>query len=103
MVATEPCLRSAFSVRGSGFSARCQDQLEELFELVAEDADHFGCEAEMVHARTIVKRGTSADRQLARYEAVKGLGGTEQAALMAVVDGIVEETMIPPSNFHPSP
>ena len=77
--------------------------LEELFDLVAEDAAYFGCVAEVAHARTIVERGTSADRQLARYEAVKALGGTEQAALIAVVDGIIEETMIPPSNFHPPP
>ena len=50
----------------------------------------------MGHARTILERGTSADRQLARYDAVKKLGGIEQAALVAVVDGIVEETMMLP-------
>jgi glutamate---cysteine ligase / carboxylate-amine ligase len=71
--------------------------LEELFDLVAEDAAYFGCVAEVAHARTIVQRGTSADRQLARFEAVKGLGGSEQAALVAVVDGIIEETMMLPS------
>jgi carboxylate-amine ligase len=72
--------------------------LEELFDLVAEDAAFFGCAAEVVHARTIVERGTSADRQLARYDAVKKLGGSEQAALMSVVDGIIEETMMPPAS-----
>jgi carboxylate-amine ligase len=71
--------------------------LEELFELVAEDAAYFGCAAEVAHARTIVHRGTSADRQLARFEAVKALGGSEQAALVAVVDEIVEETAMVPS------
>ena len=71
--------------------------LEELFDLVAEDAAYFGCVAEVLHARTIVERGTSADRQLARYDAVKKLGGSEQAALVAVVDGIMEETMMLPS------
>ena len=71
--------------------------LEELFDLVAEDAAYFGCVAEMAHARTIVARGTSADRQLARYDAVKKLGGSEQAALVAVVDGIMEETLMPPA------
>ncbi len=73
--------------------------LEELFELVEEDAAHFGCAAEMTHARTILTRGTSADRQLARYAEVKALGGTEQAALMAVVDDILEETMRPPAQL----
>jgi carboxylate-amine ligase len=51
----------------------------------------------VAHARTIVHRGTSADRQLARFEAVKALGGSEQAALVAVVDEIVEETAMVPS------
>jgi carboxylate-amine ligase len=72
--------------------------LEELFDLVAEDAAYFGCTAEIAHARTIVSRGTSADRQLARYDAVKKLGGSEQAALVAVVDGIMEETLMPPAS-----
>jgi glutamate---cysteine ligase / carboxylate-amine ligase len=71
--------------------------LEELFELVAEDAAYFGCTAEIAHARSIVAGGTSADRQLARYDAIKKLGGSEQAALVAVVDGIIEETAMLPS------
>ena len=85
---------------GKGEIVPFANLLEELFDLVAEDADHFGCAAEVAHARTIVARGTSADRQLARYEAVKALGGTDEAALMAVVDEIIEETMMPPS--HPA-
>lgn len=70
--------------------------LDELIDLVAEDAAYFGCTAEIAHARTIIQRGTSADRQLARYDSVKKLGGSEQAALMSVVDGIVEETVMTP-------
>ena len=70
--------------------------MEELLELIAEDADHFGCTAEVARAREIVKEGTSADRQLARFEAVKALGGTEQAGLVAVVDGIIDDTMLMP-------
>jgi carboxylate-amine ligase len=71
--------------------------LEELFDLVAEDAAYFGCAKEIAHARTIVQRGTSADRQLARFDQVKALGGTDQAALVAVVDELIEETMTLPS------
>ena len=66
--------------------------LEELFDLVAEDAAYFGCAKEIADARTIVRRGTSADRQLARFDQVKELGGTEQAALVAVVDDLIAET-----------
>lgn len=76
--------------------------LDELIDLVAEDAAFFGCTAEIAHARTIVQRGTSADRQLARYDSVKKLGGSEQAALLSVVDGIVEETVMPPSGAKPA-
>jgi carboxylate-amine ligase len=71
--------------------------LEELFDLLAEDAAYFGCVVEVAHAREILERGTSADRQLARYETVKALGGSDEAALVAVVDGIVEETMMLPT------
>ena len=77
--------------------------LEELFELVAEDAAYFGCTAEVAHARTILQRGTSADRQLARYEAVKALGGSERAALIAVVDELVEETLTFPETKKKAP
>ena len=81
---------------GKGAIVPFSELLEELFELVAEDADHFGTTAEVQHARTILKRGTSADRQLARFEEAKALGGTDHAALVAVVDEIVEETMTLP-------
>jgi len=71
--------------------------LQELFDLVAEDAAFFGCVAEVAHAHTIVQRGTSADRQLARFDQVKALGGTDEAALVAVVDDLIEETMTLPT------
>lgn len=81
---------------GKGAVVPFSDLMEELFELVAEDAAYFGCTAEIAHVRTIVQRGTSADRQLARYEEAKVLGATEHAALTAVVDELVEETMTLP-------
>jgi len=71
--------------------------LEELFDLVAEDAAYFGCTAEVAQARNILARGTGADRQLARYETAKALGASDDAALVAVVDGIIEETMTLPA------
>ena len=69
---------------------------------MAEDAAYLGCTAEVAHARTILQRGTSADRQLARYEAVKALGGTEEAALIAVVDELIEETQTLPEVKKPA-
>jgi carboxylate-amine ligase len=82
---------------GKGAVVPFSDLMEELFELVAEDAAHFDCSAEIAHVRTILPRGTSADRQLARYEEAKALGGTEHAALIAVVDELVEETQMSPA------
>jgi glutamate---cysteine ligase / carboxylate-amine ligase len=83
---------------GKGAIVPFSHLLEELFELVGEDAAYFGCAAEMAQARTILQRGTSADRQLARYGAVKALGGSEHAALVAVVDEIVDETLTVPES-----
>ncbi len=68
------------------------DLLEEVIELVAEDAAHFGCEAEIAHARAILERGTSAHRQIAAYEAAKQAGAEDTEALRAVVDMLIEET-----------
>jgi glutamate---cysteine ligase / carboxylate-amine ligase len=81
---------------GKGAVIPFPDLLEELFELLWEDAAHFNCRREIEHAREIVRRGTSADRQLARFEAVKKLGGSEQAALVSVVDDIIDETLTIP-------
>ena len=66
--------------------------LEELIELVAEDAEALGCLTEVCHARTILARGTSAHRQLAvRAEAIAG-GATDEEADRAVVDHLIRET-----------
>jgi carboxylate-amine ligase len=83
---------------GKGAVVPFPELLDELLELIRQDAEALGCLEEVAHARNIVKNGTSADRQLARFEAVKALGGTEQAALVAVVDGIIEETMMVPAH-----
>ncbi len=81
---------------GRGAMVPFSDLIEELFELVAEDAAVFGCAPEVAHARTILQRGTSADRQLKRYAKVKSEGGSERDALVAVVDELVAETAAVP-------
>jgi carboxylate-amine ligase len=69
------------------------DLIEELIELVSEDADELGCVAEVEHAREIVVRGTSADRQLGAYrEALEG-GADDQQALQAVVDLLINDSV----------
>jgi glutamate---cysteine ligase / carboxylate-amine ligase len=66
--------------------------LEEILELIHEDAVALGCLEDVQHARTILKRGTSAHRQVQAYEAAKASGASDREALMAVVDWLVKET-----------
>lgn len=67
--------------------------LDELLDLTREDAAHFGCERELAHLRTILTRGTSADRQRAVYHAAIDAGADERDALNAVVDALIAETI----------
>ena len=67
--------------------------VDELLELVREDAEHFGCVAEVEHARTIVERGTSSHMQAACYREAMGAGATAEEALRAVVDVVMEATV----------
>jgi carboxylate-amine ligase len=66
--------------------------LEELLELTTEEAARLGCAAEARHAREIVRRGTSAHRQLAVYHAALDEGASREAALRRVVDWLIAET-----------
>ena len=66
--------------------------MEELLDLIREDAERLDCVAEVEHVRTILARGTSAHRQLAVYESERRSGASEQHALEAVVDWLIEET-----------
>lgn len=69
------------------------DLLEEMIDLVREDALALGCLPEVESARDILKRGTSADRQLAIYHQRVAEGASEKEALQSVVDWLVAETM----------
>lgn len=78
---------------GKGEIVPVADLLEEIIALVGEDAEAFGCVEEVEHAREIVRRGTSAHRQLAIYRDVLAAGATREDALRAVVDWLIEETV----------
>lgn len=69
------------------------DLLEEILELVMDDATHFGCVAEVEHAREILARGTSAHRQVKVYQESKAAGADDEQALKSVVDMLIDETM----------
>lgn len=67
--------------------------LEELIELVREEAQAGGYWAEVLGARNILARGTSAQRQLQVYRAALDNGLDHAAALRAVVDWLCQETL----------
>lgn len=78
---------------GRGRVVPFADLLEEIIALVTEDADALGCRAEVMHARTILKRGTSADCQRRVHTDALARGATRAEALRAVVDWLVAETV----------
>ena len=77
---------------GKGEIVPYLELMEELLELVAEDAEALKCESEIDRARAIIAEGTSAHRQVKVYDDVLAGGGNEEEALKAVVDLLVEET-----------
>ncbi len=66
--------------------------IDELIELIREDAVRFGCVAEIEHSREIVKSGTSAEKQRRAYSEAVDAGASRHEALCAVVDFLVQET-----------
>lgn len=67
--------------------------LEEIIELVQEDAVLLDCVDELNHARTILSRGTSADIQIDIFRAAQTGGADEHEALEQVVDWLIDETV----------
>jgi carboxylate-amine ligase len=65
--------------------------MEELLELLDDVVDDLGSRREVEYVHTILKNGTSADRQIATYLAHGGDDNREDA-LKAVVDHLVRET-----------
>ncbi|MFN4276385.1 MAG: carboxylate-amine ligase [Ferrovibrio sp.] len=69
------------------------DIIEAMLDLIAEDADVLGCTAEVQHARTILKRGTSAAQQTALYRRLRDEEGASRLeALRAVVGWLAQAT-----------
>ena len=69
------------------------DLLDEIIELVQIEAARYGCLAEVEHAHTILKRGTSADRQLDVYTRARAGGADKEEAWHEVVDWLIGETV----------
>lgn len=65
--------------------------VEELIELVGEEAEALGCRAELEALRRIAAEGSSADRQRRIHAAAIAAGADEGSALCAVVDHLRTE------------
>jgi carboxylate-amine ligase len=78
---------------GKGTLVPYRELLDEILDLIREDAHALGCSKEIERAHTIAASGTSADRQLAVYKAALAKGDGEAAAMSAVVDHLVAETV----------
>jgi carboxylate-amine ligase len=66
--------------------------VEEILALTQKDAEALNCEAEVAHLREIVKRGTSAHKQVEIFERAKQKGANKEEALREVVSFLIEET-----------
>jgi carboxylate-amine ligase len=83
---------------GKGELVPFQDLVEEILELIAEDATVLNCTTEVAHARTIVGGGTSADRQVSVFEGLIATGASREQALRSVVDHLINETRGQPNS-----
>jgi len=78
---------------GRGEIVPYDELLVELIGLLREDAEALGCAAEIGNAHDIVRRGTSAHRQVAVYGQALAGGATPEEALKQVVDWLIGETL----------
>jgi glutamate---cysteine ligase / carboxylate-amine ligase len=69
------------------------EMLDQVIAETMRDAEALGCVAELRRCQSIVDRGTSADAQLAVFEA-HGRAGSEAYALRAVTDWIAAATLL---------
>ena len=68
--------------------------VDHLLDLIAEDMAALGCVAQCQHARTIARKGSSADGQIAAFEAAVKDGKSQRQALSNVVDWLARETVM---------
>lgn len=78
---------------GRGELVPFSNLVDEIIDLIRDDAEELGCLADVEHARTIIQRGTSAHRQLDTFNKVLESGGSLEDAQKAVVDFLIEETV----------
>ncbi|MBX3064668.1 MAG: carboxylate-amine ligase [Anaerolineae bacterium] len=65
----------------------------EILDLVDDVVDELGTRSEVEYVNTILKNGTSADRQIATYHAALAEGLSEEQAMTRVMDNLLAETV----------
>ena len=78
---------------GQGTMVEFPELMEELIELITEDAEFFGCMDEINHIRTILERGTSAHQQVAVFNQSIADGKSHELALVDVVKFLAKQTL----------
>ena len=66
--------------------------IEELIEILEEDARALECFDELRRAREILRRGTSACRQMQTFKQAREEGADRSEAMIRVVDQLISET-----------
>lgn len=78
---------------GKGELVPVSELVDEIIEMLDDDAAELGTRDEIAHARTIVERGTSAHRQIKIYQDALDSNASNHEALQAVVDGLIVDSM----------
>lgn len=76
---------------GRGAIVPMAELVEEMIEMLAPDAAHLGCEAEIARAREIIAQGTSSDRQRAVAQACAARGAGQDDQTRAITRHLIEE------------
>lgn len=78
---------------GKGRILPYSELLDDIFELIEDDAQALDCVQETANAREIVRRGTSAHQQVEIYEQARNEGADKHEALVKVVDFLIAESV----------
>ena len=76
---------------GKGQQVPLADLIEEIIELVGEDAERLGSSALLARARDMARGNTSAERQRATYREAMARGADAVEACRAIVDMLIGE------------
>jgi len=76
---------------GRGQIVPYAELIDELIDLVSEDAEAMNCTKELMHLKTIVSRGTSAHQKVHCFDEALASGDDKKTALIKVVDHLIAE------------